>query len=178
MLCEKCKQNVATVHVQEIVNGVVENHSFCAACAADIHTSVSMEDMFKGFLGSVFEMAEQVQKGKRHAAQNDTTCTNCGLTYSAFRKTGRFGCAECYDAFRPHVEITLKNVHGAVAHEGKLPNRLAADLLYKRDVESSKTALRKAIEEENYEEAARLRDRIRQLEKDGAPSSSKQEGSL
>ena len=169
MLCEKCNQNPATVHVQKTVNGVVENHALCAACAAGIHMDVSMDDLFKGFLGSVFEMAEQAQKAKRQAAPNNTTCPNCGLTYSAFREAGRFGCAQCYEAFRPHVEVMLKNVHGATAHEGKLPNRLAADLLYKREIESCKADLRKAVEQEHYEEAAKLRDRIKRLEKDGAP---------
>jgi len=164
MLCEKCNQNTATVCVQEMADGVLKSHMLCAACATGIHMEVSMEDLFKGFLGSVFEMAEQAQKTKREAVPNDTVCTNCGMTYGAFRKAGRFGCAKCYDAFRPYVGITLKNVHGATRHEGKLPNRLAANLLYKRELANCKISLRKAIELENYEEAAQLRDRIRVLE--------------
>jgi len=117
-------------------------------------------------------MAGQAQKASAKASINDTACKSCGMTYAAFRKSGRFGCAGCYEAFRPQVEVMLKNVHGAVTHEGKLPNRLAAGLLYKREIEKDKAALRKAVDEENFEEAARLRDKIRQMEKDGEPTAS------
>ena len=171
MLCDKCKQNQATVHVQKNVNGVVENHALCAACAAGMHFTVSMEEVFKGFLSSVFEMAGA--NTSREEAGNPASCQGCGMSYASFRKAGRFGCAECYKAFRPQVAATMKNVHGATRHEGKLPGRLAADLLYKREIENCKAALRKAIEQERFEEAAGLRDRIRQLETAGAPTMGK-----
>jgi len=156
------------VQVQQTISGVVVKHALCAACAAGFHMNVSMEDLLKGFLGSVFEMAEQTQKSSEKEPTGGAVCRNCGLTYSAFRKNGKFGCAECYDAFRPHVGISLKNVHGATVHEGKLPGRIAAGLIHKREIERCKAALRKAVEQENYEEAARLRDHIKQLEADSA----------
>ena len=168
MLCEKCKQNPATVHVQKNVNGVTETHALCPACAAEtagVQLDISVEDLFKGFLGSMFAMAGQAQKQAAQDAPKEPVCESCGLSFGAFRKAGRFGCGKCYDAFRPQVEASLKSVHGATRHEGKLPNRLSAELLYKRELVHSRDALRKAVEQENYEEAARLRDRIRVLEK-------------
>jgi len=170
MVCERCKKNPATVHIQKMVNGQAETHALCAVCAAEtagVQLDLSMEELFKGFLGSMFAMSEQVQKQSTPQSDvpKEAVCESCGLRYGAFRKAGRFGCAKCYDAFRPQLEISLKSVHGATRHEGKLPSRLSADLLYKRELVQSRDALRKAVDLENYEEAARLRDRIRQLEK-------------
>ena len=165
MMCEKCKKNPASVHIYKTVNGVAETLALCAVCAAGeagVNLELSMEELFKGFLCSMFAMTEQAQKEK---ATKEPVCDTCGLTYSAFRKLGRFGCAQCYEAFHPQVEASLKSVHGATRHEGKLPNRLSAELLYKRELVQNRDALRIAIETENYEEAARLRDRIRVLEK-------------
>lgn len=86
------------------------------------------------------------------------TCPACGLKYAAFRADGRLGCPDDYDAFRPALEPLLDRIHRGTRHEGKTPRaaRRRAELILLRD------QLAAAIAAENYEDAARLRDRIRQ----------------
>ena len=95
--------------------------------------------------------------GTNAAAATDSRCPECGLTYAAFKAEGRLGCPHDYDAFRPVLEPLLERVHRSVLHEGKQPvaSRNAARL------EELRTRLKAAVSTEDYEQAARLRDLIR-----------------
>ena len=96
------------------------------------------------------------------------TCKHCGLTYDDFRKFGRLGCSECYEAFKSHLSTLLKKIHGSNSHLGKTPLKIPKDQKKAMmDVHSLKAQLMKAIQMEDFEKAAELRDKIRGLEEKG-----------
>jgi len=157
MLCDKCKKNIATVHVEAIVNDGKTVHNLCAACAAGLSIQMDFASFLDSFMQNVFP-------GGKTEAVADTCCKSCGLSFSQFQKTGRFGCAHCYRDFEPQTEVILKNTQGSNRHEGKIPRRLGAEIGQARTLEKLRQSLRKAVENEEYEEAARLRDTIKAVE--------------
>jgi protein arginine kinase activator len=89
-------------------------------------------------------------------------CTGCGMTFSDFAKSGRFGCGRCYTTFRPQIVKMLSKVHGATAHKGQMPSPTKVDLVSETSKETQlERDLRDAIAEEDFEKAARIRDQIR-----------------
>jgi protein arginine kinase activator len=86
------------------------------------------------------------------------------MTYEQFKTCGKLGCAHCYHTFANEMESLMKNVQGSTRHEGKYPKRSGVEMRQKREAEQLRTQLQKAISEENFEEAAALRDRIKELE--------------
>ena len=159
MLCEKCGQHQASVHLQQNINGEKSELHLCQNCAANVETPLSFDHLLQAFLGSFAapQLAQPVS----------AKCPTCGLTYANFQNTGRLGCADCYNAFRPELDLLLKNIQGSNKHFGKFPHVSGAELLSKRRVETLKAALGKAVENEEYEEAARLRDEIRSEQNGG-----------
>ena len=91
-------------------------------------------------------------------------CPKCGFTYQDFAKIGRFGCGDCYDAFKKHIGPLLKRIHGSDRHMGKVPLTAGKSPKDTRSLQDLRTRLEKAIQAEEFEEAARLRDRIKELE--------------
>jgi protein arginine kinase activator len=92
-------------------------------------------------------------------------CPNCGLAYADFKKIGRLGCGECYTAFRKYLGPLLKRIHGSVVHFGKSPLKATKVTKKKVDLQDLRNKLQKAIEMETFEEAAKIRDQIKELEK-------------
>jgi len=94
-------------------------------------------------------------------------CKNCGLTYDDFRKFGRLGCSQCYEAFKTHLSTLLKKIHGSNQHVGKTPAKLPTTKRKKiEDLQELKKQMIEAIQMEDFEKAANLRDKIRDLEKE------------
>jgi protein arginine kinase activator len=94
-----------------------------------------------------------------------TKCPNCGLTYQNFRKIGRLGCSECYEAFKKELSPLLKRIHGADRHIGKVSLKGGKTIKDTRTLRDLKVQLEKAIQTEEFEEAAKLRDKIKDFEK-------------
>ena len=93
-------------------------------------------------------------------------CSRCGLSYSDFRKTFQLGCSQCYKTFKEQLEPMLRRIHGSIIHKGKVPSKAPVKAEVPKDeIKELKTKLAEAIKREEYEEAARLRDEIRTLEK-------------
>lgn len=161
MLCEKCCQRQAAVHVKQIINGQKTEMYLCQECVEQYEKPLSFEQFFQGLLDVFGAPPASVSQRPNISAG---TCPVCGLSYEDFRKTGRLGCANCYQVFRREIDAILKNIQGSNRHEGKLPQKSGALLLNKRKVDKLKASLSKSIENEEYEEAAKLRDQIRKLE--------------
>ena len=160
MLCEKCGKNNATTHIRTVVNGVVREANLCGYCAAEEgYTSVghnSLASMLASMLGEV---------SSSQIASKTVKCPVCGASFSDIASTGKVGCAECYKTFNRELLPYLKRVHGSTKHSGKIPNR--APLTVKSNLEtidSLKLELNRLVSEERYEEAAVVRDKIRNLE--------------
>jgi protein arginine kinase activator len=160
MLCDLCKQNVATVHLSQLVDGKTKKIDLCEACSkakgVDDPAMFSIADMLLG-LGAAQELEQA-------SASSELRCPNCGFTHADFKKAGRFGCSDCYAAFADGLEGLLKTMHNGIRHAGKVPQAYRQGEDVGEKIKSLQKMLRKAIETENYEQAATLRDQIKRLE--------------
>ncbi|MCL2015299.1 MAG: UvrB/UvrC motif-containing protein [Defluviitaleaceae bacterium] len=164
MLCEKCNINQATVHMQQIVNGEKTEMHLCQNCSLNIDAAASIDALFNGLLGS-FLTGGNVEKSNPKIVINYKPCPRCGMTYDSFRNGGgKLGCAHCYKTFTHELNPILKNVQASVRHEGKFPQKSGRDLFKKREVVRLRGLMQKAIDDENFEEAAKLRDEVRLME--------------
>jgi len=163
MLCEICSKNEATVHYTEIINSRAAEMHLCENCAqekgAAIKPHFPLADLLAGLTD--FQVPLTVKKGEMKL------CSYCGLTYADFRKRGRLGCGQCYYAFKNSLSSLLKRVHGSSQHVGKVPVSAGGGAEASCTLRELRESLRRAIQKEEYEEAIRLRDRIKELEKDG-----------
>ena len=162
MLCDKCLKNQATIHMTTFVNGQVKTSHLCTVCAANKSKgSGIMGPSLNDFMSSFYDADEE----------SKLACKVCGTTLDEFAKTGRLGCADCYSVFRESILPVLKGIHMNTEHKGKHPGqRIKLDEekpIRKNKKDILRHELRCAISTENFEEAARLRDEIALLEKDG-----------
>ncbi|MCL2387296.1 MAG: UvrB/UvrC motif-containing protein [Defluviitaleaceae bacterium] len=173
MQCERCQSNPASVHMQQFMHGKKVELHLCQDCAFKMDNPemmVSLENIFKGFLDQLNTKYFNPQTmggtaGGPPPLRPAKACSRCGMTFQKFKTGGRLGCDVCYTSFAKEVEVLLKNVQGGnTRHEGKYPRRMGAGLISKRQVSELRSQLKQAIEDENYEEAARLRDEIRAIE--------------
>ena len=101
---------------------------------------------------------------KANQKKQQNTCPSCGFTYQKFLKIGKFGCAQCYDTFRTQLPPVLKRLQADVKHVGKIQTEEKQTLNYQKQIESIRQQMQRAIAEERFEEAARLRDEVRAIE--------------
>lgn len=166
MTCNICNKNQATVHLTEIIDGAMSELHLCEECARQ--KSAQMEQQF-GLSDLLAGMAEFSKPPK----ENETVavkCSNCGLTYKDFKKAGRLGCGVCYMEFKKYLGPLLKRIHGSSEHAGKIPQGSPAaarpsPVRRKNDLQELKLRLQKAVESEAFEEAAKIRDQIKEAEK-------------
>jgi len=173
MLCEKCQAKVASITLQQFQEGKLTELHLCPECSLKLQMPISLQNMFKGFLDQMNIIAENpssfvMKQGqspiKKSQQQTVVKCPVCGLTINEFKKSGKLGCETCYTSYPKAIESLLKNIHGSTRHVGKFPKRVGLEIKQKRMTQDLKAELNKAVQEENYEEAARLRDEIRSLE--------------
>ena len=159
MLCDICKQNVATVHLTQMVEGKTKKVDLCETCSkekgVDDPTGFSLADLLLG-LGAAQEMAQAAAGGP------ELKCPTCGFTQADFKKTGRLGCAECYTTFAEGLEGLLKSMHKGTKHVGKVPQPLQQHKDYAEKLGKLQQQLEKAVADEDFEQAAVLRDEIKQ----------------
>jgi protein arginine kinase activator len=162
MKCDACQENVATVHLTEIVNKKKKELHLCEECAREKGVSVKAQ-----FLPSpAAEPAEASEKPViAREGEANLACPVCGLTFAEFRASGRLGCANDYLAFKKGLVPLLEKIHGReVEHKGKVPAHIGERLERQKKVADLRQALNQAIQKEEYEKAAELRDRIYELE--------------
>ncbi len=162
MLCNICNKNPATVHLTEIIDEQMNELHLCEECAHK--KSAAMEQQF-GLSDLLAGMVEADKPEKEVEVSVSLKCPNCGLTYTDFKKLGRLGCGECYSAFNRYLGPLLKRIHGSTQHSGKSPFKTVKASKKKVDLQGLRNLLQKAIEAEAFEEAARLRDHIKEIEK-------------
>lgn len=168
MTCQECgKKRPATLHFTKIVNGDKTEFHICEACAREkgefipgTPSGFSIHNLLSGLLDFEPSTASTVT-----AKPQNMRCENCGLTYSQFGKIGRFGCSNCYKQFSGRLDPLFKRVHGNTTHIGKVPKRTGGLIKHKREIENLKKDLSLLIEREEFEQAAEIRDKIKELEK-------------
>lgn len=177
MVCDICGKKPATVHLTEIVDDQMNELHLCEECAHQKSSQMEQQFGLSDLLGGLAEF-EKPSAEKEAAALH---CPKCGLTYADFKKVGRLGCADCYGAFKKYLGPLLKRIHGSSLHFGKSPVHAGTTAKAARkkadtaapaappaapvDLTELRQRLQKAIEAEEFEEAARLRDQIKELEK-------------
>ncbi len=172
MLCETCKKRTATVFYNENINGKTRSYSLCGECAAklrekgelqDITSMIGsfadpfsslQDDLFGGFFGIPTPLPLSTQK----------KCPSCESTYAQISKSGKVGCPQCYTTFREELSRLIASVHGTTSHKGDVPARHRAKKERDHRLQELKAELQTAIQNENYEHAATLRDEIRTLQ--------------
>lgn len=156
MLCTNCGKNPATVHIKRTVNGVTQEYMLCADCAAKSEFNPTFPD-FDTLLKSAFSFMPLGIQTKRKS------CPVCGSTIASISESGRLGCAQCYETFADELAPTISRIHANAIY---VPNNGTVSLPQKEEnrVDTLKAQLSKAVQEENYELAAKLRDEIRELE--------------
>jgi protein arginine kinase activator len=164
MVCDICAEKQANVFFTQIVGDQVKKVNLCEDCSkhkgVTDATSYALAEMLLGMGESETKTTSSPSNPAR--TPGEPTCESCGFGHSDFKKAGRLGCPHCYDLFRGEIEALLKNIHKGVRHVGKVPARAAAQGVVQH-LNDLKVQLSRAIENEQFEEAARLRDEINKL---------------
>lgn len=162
MLCDHCKEHDAVVHLTRIVDNAVTQLHLCEKCAAEkgVETTISLPQHPLG------EILQAVQQQATPASGSDAaTCAFCGSTARDFRSTGRLGCAHCYDAMESSLRELLRRLHGGSKHVGQRYTPPRPESLAEGDARVElRDKLQRAVDAEQFELAAELRDKLRVLE--------------
>ncbi|WP_322907962.1 UvrB/UvrC motif-containing protein [Paenibacillus campi] len=168
MICQECQQRPATLHFTKIVNGEKTEFHICEHCAREKGELIpgtsggfSIHNLLSGLMD--FDAGNKAKATGMPTQQ--LQCPECGMTYAQFRKLGRFGCSSCYETFDRQLDPMLKRVHGSTAHAGKLPARAGKQIKARQQVNELRQQMQQRIAEEEFEQAAQLRDQIRELDK-------------
>ncbi|HEX6988999.1 MAG TPA: UvrB/UvrC motif-containing protein [Bacillota bacterium] len=162
ILCQECGERPATFHMTQVVNNQTTDVHLCERCAREsgefdflLEPKFNLHDLLAGLL-------EQQAGARPRSAPSRQACPGCGLTYQDFARTGLLGCAQCYDAFADALEPVVRRVHGHSRHVGKVP--AGHEVPVAARIEQLRSRLERAVAEERYEDAARIRDEIRELQ--------------
>ncbi len=157
MICQACGKRNATTHVKTVVNGELAEYSLCGECARKLGYGNLFAELGRGL--NLLRLDPQ-------KLQEEERCT-CGATWDDIVRTGRVGCAECYETFYTRLLPVVEQIHGSSRHRGKTPNGNPLQISQEKKsgmLLAKKQQLKEAIEAENFEDAVTLRDEIRMLE--------------
>ncbi len=171
MLCQKCNHNNATIHFEQNINGKITEMDLCPECAKEMNIGMDMnllsgaDSLFNNFWGdpgSFFTLPLS------HIAKQ--SCPSCHTSLSSLINSSFLGCTDCYDEFGDMIEQNLKNYQRGTRHTGKRPRSLGAapqqpvkEQAPLSEADKLRAELKQAVKEENYERAAELRDKIKEL---------------
>ena len=161
MLCEDCREREAELQLTAIIDGAMRTLDLCSACASErgLSSSSSTPAPLADFLAQLGPESASGGEG------SDEPCPYCGITEADFRRTGRLGCPQCYAHFEPQLRSLLRRLHGSPQHVGKLymsAGSEAGDRI--AHLSAMRRRLQRAVDTEDFELAAELRDRIHEME--------------
>ena len=162
MICQNCNKNEANMHMKRIINGRAAEVHLCSDCAR----SLGYGEAFSGFglgLGELF--GELLSKGEG-SANTGLHCHGCGKTLDEIVSDGKMGCAECYGVFYDKLLPSLRRIHGKATHVGTKPAKNES-VSYDSQIAELKQKLAVAVEEQNFELAAQIRDEINEISQKG-----------
>lgn len=162
MLCDACREHDASVHLTKVVEGEVTLEHLCAKCAAERGIETTVTTPPKNVLG---EFLHAVQQQASSAQVESIRCTFCSMSLKDFRTTGRLGCSRCYATFEESLRDLLRKVHGSAQHVGRRYVPPVPEITERTStVGELRDRLRRAIDNEEFELAASLRDKIKGME--------------
>lgn len=160
-LCDACGERPAEIRVTEVARGRIEERMLCSVCASQLGVDTTQSQADFSVSKLVAGMGEGAQGSGTPAG--DVSCPSCGLTYAEYRDTGKLGCAACYDTFARDLAVLIRRLHGALRHTGRSPGERTAEQAIQLELAALRNRLAEAVGKEAYEEAAKIRDRIREL---------------
>ena len=179
MLCDVCKKNEATIHIQEIVNNQKKSLHLCSSCAAAKQQAEGMD--FGPF--NLADLSYKLSGAADSAAENSAgssqlVCPECNWDETRLKNSGRVGCENCYRVFAPILSEVIKNMHRGTQHVGKHPAGKGTDIcVWHSEMARLQRRLQQAVAAEDYESAAEYRDLINELKKLCENAASEQSGS-
>lgn len=165
MLCQNCEKHEATTHIKRVINGDTAETHLCPECAAHL----GYGDIFSGFglnLGELFSGLTETGLPAISGAKV-MRCPKCGCSFEDIAREGKLGCAECYTTFYDKLLPSLQRIHGRIQHSGKVSESAGGEVVKAGKLEQLREDLKTAIANEDFEQAAKLRDEIKELEKEG-----------
>ncbi|MCK4404496.1 MAG: UvrB/UvrC motif-containing protein [candidate division Zixibacteria bacterium] len=162
MVCQDCGKREATVHLTQVINNKKVELKLCQECAEKRGFRNPLEGVPFPLAEFLASMLSQTQREKP-SKEPEAVCSACGMSFSDFSKTGRLGCGNCYLTFRSQLNDLLRKVHGSTQHRGKFPHTTRDVMKPLWEETKLHEELRKAIQEEDFERAAQIRDRIKAL---------------
>ena len=170
MLCERCKKNEATIHLSEVIKDIKSEIHLCEACANEVGLNAKISN----FSLSIPEMLTFLNVDEITDYKDDRYCTTCGSSFMDYKRNSKLGCPECYNNLYEFIVSVIIGYHGEKRHIGKSPIYNEKTYYYNdSDLKNSKVndenandlqaQLNSAIDDERYEEAAILRDKIREI---------------
>lgn len=175
MKCERCGKDEAHIKLTRIENGQVFQIHLCQSCAAEaspyqkkiLQKQATIDMLLQELLKSQkVKVAGGAIEGEEAARIDVGPCPSCGLEFASYRTTFMLGCPDCYDTFAEVLEEDLRKVHRATRHVGAGPTQDPGLVDVQRRLEEMRDELRDAIEYEDFERAAFLRDEIARIERD------------
>lgn len=165
MTCQSCHKKTARVHLTEIGSKMKKEIHLCEDCARQHEASLPHA---VGSSGPPDAMGPpEVELGKIPAgAEPAAICSACGISFAEFRSTGRLGCPDDYESFRKDLKPILDRIHGTTRHRGRIPPQAGKAAIRQRELLKLNDELQRAVKEEKYEEAARIRDKLNELRGD------------
>ena len=160
MLCQSCEKRQATTHIKTILNGELKEFNLCPECAAKLgygsffgNIGLDLNKLFGSFMDGFI------------SEKSPKRCQCCGSSFEDIAKAGKVGCAECYNTFYEELLPSIQRIHGRTSHTGKLAHSAGTEVKIRSEISKYKAELEKAIKAQEFEKAAELRDRIKELEK-------------
>ncbi len=166
MLCQNCNVNPATVFVHRVINGQEREFHLCNQCAKQLEMQISFEDLFHGFLDTFLSNDQKQIYGQPNDLIRKKVCPKCGFTSDDFKNVGKLGCDQCYKTFREDLIPILRNIQAGTRHNGKVPGKSLLEISYQNRIAKLQNDLHKAIDNEEYEQAAKLRDEIKKIKEE------------
>lgn len=163
MQCQLCKQNTATIHLTEIVDGIRNETHLCEGCAQKQGVAIKAQIPLNELLGSL--LAAHPEKGEAASQKPEQSCPHCGMTFEKFRQSSLLGCPYDYEVFDKQLKPLIEKSHaGRSEHRGKIPARTPPDERKQLELLRLRQELEAALQAEDYEAAAKLRDKIKELQ--------------
>lgn len=167
MLCDDCQKKDATIQVTQIINDEKMTLNLCQKCAEKRGFRSPFEGVpfpLAEFLSSMIKPGAGAGKKSVAKTEKEIRCPNCGMSFSGFAQKGSLGCGGCYRTFKPQLKDLLRKIHGTDIHRGKIPNLPGEEMEYLKEERKLQEELKKAIDEEDFEMAAQIRDKIKGLQ--------------
>ena len=166
MLCQNCKKNEANTHIKRVINGEATQKHLCSSCAQ----SLGYDNFFSDFSFNLPSLFSSFFDDRSLLLSENKTerCEICGCSFEDIIKSGNVGCSNCYAKFYTKLQPSLQRIHGKVKHSGKVPSGSAKPIEIKTETKEDKITslekeMAKAIETQNFERAAAIRDELKEL---------------